>query len=85
MIKGTRPFALYLNILANYFLRHLTSLSIVLDGNHHANRYKKNTDDFDCSIWKGVGYFAVKDDYKEYINAIPTKNEVRYAVILLND
>jgi hypothetical protein len=56
---------------------HLSSIFLTIDGNHHANRYIKNTDPSDQSLLKGHGYFPEKKAYKEYIAGIPSTKEVR--------
>jgi hypothetical protein len=56
-------------------LRHLNSISLTVDGNHRCNRYTKNTDAHDTSLWDGSGYFP-NNKYKEYLDGIPVTSEV---------
>ncbi|KAF9538704.1 hypothetical protein CPC08DRAFT_604681, partial [Agrocybe pediades] len=37
------------------------------DGNHHSNRYLKNTDPDDISLFEGKAYFPEDGEYKEYV------------------
>ena len=67
----------YLSCLTIVSPRHLRTLSLTLDGNHHANRYKKNADKLDLSLFDGKGYFPRNEDYRAYVDAIPTAKEVR--------
>jgi len=46
---------------------HLSSIFLTMDGNHHANRYFKNTDKHDVSLSSGLGYIPRKTDYKLYL------------------
>ena len=51
---------------------------MVMDGNHHANRYPKNTDPKDVSLWndRAFGYFPDIAKYKQYVQGIPLNKEV---------
>jgi hypothetical protein len=49
-----------------------------MDGNHHANRFVKNSDPRDTSLLEQTahGYFPPKVDYTTYLKAIPNAKEV---------
>jgi hypothetical protein len=57
---------------------HLKVLRLVIDGNHHANRYTKNSDPADSSLLEGraSGYFPSAASYSDYLNKIPATKEV---------
>jgi hypothetical protein len=47
------------------------------DGNHHSNRYVKNTDRSDTSLWdRFFGYFPPARAYKDYLDKLPETKEV---------
>ncbi|KAG2018837.1 hypothetical protein CC2G_008224 [Coprinopsis cinerea AmutBmut pab1-1] len=50
--------------------RHLSQLQLTADGNHHANRYMKNTDPLNRSLFDGRGYFPRDDEYKAYLGRL---------------
>jgi len=58
--------------------RHLVTLRLTVDGNHHLNRYMKNSDRSDRSLLDGraIGYFPKRDIYRGYLNGIPVTKEV---------
>lgn len=58
------------------YLRHLASIFFTMDGNHHANRYVKNTDPRDVSLLSGSSYMPVKSVYKKYLEGIESAKEV---------
>jgi hypothetical protein len=55
---------------------HLSSLFLTINGNHHANRYFKNSNPHDQSLLCGSGYFPEKETYKAYIAGTPSDREV---------
>jgi len=59
-----------------FLLSHLSCLSVTLDGNHHANRYAKNSDPKDTSLLGGHAYFPEISVYKEHVKNIPNTKEV---------
>jgi hypothetical protein len=69
-----------LQILIYKLSRHINTLFKIIDGNHRANRYSKNTDPTDVSHWDGgtiSGYFPDKKAYQAYLAGIPVAKEVR--------
>lgn len=49
---------------------------LTIDGNHHANRYVKNSDLRDESLLLGRSYFPDKDSYREYLAKTTVTKEV---------
>jgi hypothetical protein len=57
--------------------RHLITNFKTADGNHHSNRYSKNTDPSDVSLWdRFFGYFPCALTYKDYLDRLPEAKEV---------
>lgn len=59
---------------ANYLFRHLNHTLLTLDGNFHANRYKKNSTPDDYSLFAGRAYFPKDADFKGYLRSLPAKD-----------
>lgn len=60
-------------------LSHLNQTQFTADGNHHSNRYLKNTDPDDISLFNGEAYFPNDQQYREYVKKLPkTSPEVLY-------
>lgn len=55
---------------------HTSSLRLTIDGNHHANRYAKNTDYHDTSLIKGESYMPTRAEYQEHLSDIHVTKEV---------
>lgn len=55
---------------------HLRALFLTIDGNHHANRYKKNTDKNDKTLFSGSAYFPKTHEYEDYLEPIEVNKEV---------
>ena len=41
------------------------------DGNHHANKFSKNSDPDDVSLFHGKGIFPEESDFQKYIKNLP--------------
>ncbi|KDR72437.1 hypothetical protein GALMADRAFT_51291, partial [Galerina marginata CBS 339.88] len=52
-------------------LRHLIQIQYTADGNHHSNKYAKNTDPDDISLYDGKAYYPRDAEYREYIKNLP--------------
>ncbi|KAF8803122.1 hypothetical protein BYT27DRAFT_7226149 [Phlegmacium glaucopus] len=52
-------------------LRHLNQTQYMADGNHHSNKYSKNTDPNDVSLYNGTAYFPEDTTYQEFLRNIP--------------
>ncbi|KAF8810573.1 hypothetical protein BYT27DRAFT_7091579, partial [Phlegmacium glaucopus] len=52
-------------------LRHLNQTQYTADGNHHSNKYSKNTDPDDVSLYNGTAYFPEDTAYQEFLRNIP--------------
>ncbi|KDR65131.1 hypothetical protein GALMADRAFT_148963 [Galerina marginata CBS 339.88] len=52
-------------------LRHLQQTRLTADGNHHSNKYSKNTDPDDVSLYDGNSYIPRDQEYKEYLEKLP--------------
>ncbi|TEB21527.1 hypothetical protein FA13DRAFT_1757507 [Coprinellus micaceus] len=48
-------------------LRHLAQQQLTADGNHHANRYRKNGDPLNRSLFRGRAYFPLDDILMQYL------------------
>lgn len=59
------------------FCRHGAGIYLTIDGNHHANRYSKNTDPRDASLLRGASYMPERVLYKEYVTGTECTKEVR--------
>lgn len=55
----------------NHFESHLNSLQQTIDGNFHANKYIKNTDPDDVSLFKGKSYFPDDYQFRDYLRNLP--------------
>ena len=51
---------------------HLNQTQYTADGNHHSNKYLKNTDPNDVSLCDGKAYFPNDAEYNEYIWNLPS-------------
>ncbi|KAJ7213665.1 hypothetical protein C8J57DRAFT_1029924, partial [Mycena rebaudengoi] len=56
-------------------LKHLNQQQDTLDGNFHCNQATKNTDPGDTSLYEGKTFFPHHEEFKEYIEAAPTKED----------
>ena len=66
-----------------FVYRHLNQLQLTADGNYHLNKYTKNTDPDDVSLYDGKAYFPRDDEYKEYLKGIPANSkEASYARVV---
>jgi hypothetical protein len=54
------------------------------DGNHHANKFSKNSDPDDISLFNGKGTFPKDSDFQRYIKNLPG-GEVAEEVCSLSD
>lgn len=64
-------------------LRHLSQTTFTADGNHHLNKFVKNTDPNDVSFFRGRAYFPEDSEFQRYLRMIPDKGaEVRIAIPL---
>lgn len=43
------------------------------DGNHHANKFAKNTDPDDVSLFAGKAYFPEETAYQQYLQDVQKK------------
>jgi hypothetical protein len=50
---------------------HLNQTQYTADGNHHSNKYSKNTDPDDISLYNGTAYFPEDSTYREFVRNIP--------------
>lgn len=55
---------------------------LTLDGNHHANRYAKNTNPKDESLYKGAAYLPEQEVYKSYLSSTEVTKEVSHLLLL---
>jgi hypothetical protein len=53
------------------FSRHLIQTQYTADGNHHSNKYAKNTDPDNVSLYDGRAYYPNDAEYREYIRNLP--------------
>ena len=51
--------------------RHLIQTQYTADGNHHSNKYAKNTNPDDVSLYDGRAYYPNNAEYQEYIRNLP--------------
>ena len=62
-------------------LRHLHQTTFSSDGNHHLNKFIKNTDPNDLSLFCGCVYFPEDSQFQRYIQSISGKDpEVRIVI-----
>ena len=52
-------------------VRHLNQAQLTIDGNFHLNKYIKNTDPDDLSLFNGKSFFPRDDLFQAYIKEIP--------------
>ena len=64
-------FPCFLPQLNTPFSRHLIQTQYTADGNHHSNKYAKNTDPDDVSLYNGRAYYPNDAEYREYIRNLP--------------
>ncbi|KAF8958224.1 hypothetical protein BDZ97DRAFT_2061764 [Flammula alnicola] len=50
--------------------RHLIQMQMMLNGNFHLNRYIKNTDPHDTSLFRGLAYIPDDQVYQDYVKKI---------------
>lgn len=58
-----------------YLYRHLNVSQHTLDGNYFLNKYSKNTDPDDVSLFDGHSYFPPEEDLQEYLSAVPVNGK----------
>lgn len=64
-------------------LRHLHQTTLTADGNHHLNKFVKNTDPNNTSWFRGRAYFPEESQFQDYLLSILEKDpEVRVHVSL---
>lgn len=63
---------------ANTSSSHGDAMYLTIDGNHHANRYAKNSDPHDESLLKGQSYFPEKKAYRDYLAKTMITKEVSF-------
>jgi len=51
--------------------RHLNQMLHTADGNHHANKFSKNSDLDDISLFNGKGTFPEDSGFQKYIKNLP--------------
>lgn len=64
----------------NSSVSHGNAMYLTIDGNHHANRYVKNSDLRDESLLLGQSYFPEKNSYREYLAQTTVTKEVSLLV-----
>ncbi|KAF9559482.1 hypothetical protein CPC08DRAFT_723823 [Agrocybe pediades] len=64
-IKHTHP---------SWLLRHLNQVAYTADGNFHTSQYKKNCSADDYSLFAGMAYYGVQEDFKQYLHSLPAKD-----------
>jgi len=61
----------------------LNQTQYTADGNHHSNKYSKNTDPDDVSLYNGTAYFPEDAAYREFVRNIPnTAPEVNWGSLI---
>lgn len=70
------PLSHRLILSTNRSFSHGNSMYLTIDGNHHANRYVKNSDSRDESLLLGQSYFPDKISYREYLDKTIVTKEV---------
>lgn len=53
---------------------HLNQTQLTIDGNFHANRYKKNSSADDYSLFEGRAYYPLATDFKSYLRSLPAQD-----------
>ena len=66
------PSIISVALILETFQRHLNQTQYTADGNHHSNKYSKNTDPDDVSLCDGKAYFPNDAEYNEYIRNLPS-------------
>lgn len=61
----------FVNLSDCLLKRHINQHQWTADGNFHLNKYTKNTDPDDISIYDGRAYFPRDEEYKTYLNKFP--------------
>jgi len=66
----------FLNRVPNFVVtihctRHLNQMLHTADGNHHANKFSKNSDPDDISLFDGKGTFPEDSEFRKYIKNLP--------------
>lgn len=65
------------NIPDHVLRRHINQHQWTADGNFHLNKYTKNSDPDDVSIYDGRAYFPRDEEYQTYLkNCPPNTKEV---------
>lgn len=62
-------------------ISHLNQTQDTADGNHHANKFAKNTDPDDVSLFAGKAYFPDEAEYQQYLRDLQKKPAPREEVI----
>jgi hypothetical protein len=62
-----------LSIYNRQIFSHLIQTQYTADGNHHSNKYSKNTDPDDISLYNGTAYFPEDTAYREFVRNMPNK------------
>jgi hypothetical protein len=77
----TRCHSVFTDTFILHSYRHINTLFLAMDGNHRSNRFTKNTDPKDLSLWEGVarGYFPGTHAYSDYLKEIPVTKEVSFS------
>lgn len=58
------------------FFRHLHQWRLTADGNHQCNKYQKNNDPDDISLFNGKAYFPTQQNYLAHLKNFPQKFQV---------
>jgi hypothetical protein len=59
------------NFVVTIHCRHLNQMLHTADGNHHANKFSKNSDPDDISLFDGKGTFPEDSEFRKYIKNLP--------------
>jgi len=78
------PFLSEMYTAPNHQSRHLNQMLHTADGNHHANKFSKNSDPDDVSLFNGKGTFPEESAFQKYIKNLP-EGKVAEEVRLLPD
>ena len=65
------------------YSRHLNQMLHTADGNHHANKFSKNSDPDDISLFDGKGTFPEDSDFRKYIKNLPAGEVIEEVCYLL--
>jgi len=52
------------------------------DGNHHVNKYIKNTDPNDISLFGGRAYFPDDTQYQEYLQLLSRDQALQWPLLI---